>query len=270
MSVARVVMAGAVLAVLVLSAVAVLSSPPHRIGVLPTTSILADGEELTYEVRWTFFKLGTIRIVTRGDYSSTAYIDSYDDVPFVELHSVHSTQMDSLFRSVSSRSLELVDGRWKGLEYRYDHARGMVYVDEIVCAKPADAPSSVVPKDTIPVGRRDFVDGLSIAFYPRRYVHTGQTVSVPTILYGKLGQTTFDFSADTRNEEIDSHPGPIRVIEVQGSTSVVGVYGMTGGFTGWFTDDSSAVPVKGELKVLIGNVDVELIRWKRGAWTPPI
>jgi hypothetical protein len=59
------------------------------------------------------------------------------------------------------------------------------------------------------------------------------------------------------------------VVEVHGNTSAVGVFGMTGEFTGWFSDDEAAVPIKGELKVLLGTVTVELIGWKRSGWSPP-
>jgi hypothetical protein len=44
---------------------------------------------------------------------------------------------------------------------------------------------------------------------------------------------------------------------------------MTGDFVGWFSDDAAAVPIKGKLKVLLGNVTVELIRWNRKGWNPP-
>ena len=56
---------------------------------------------------------------------------------------------------------------------------------------------------------------------------------------------------------------PVRVLEVEGSANAVGVYGMTGDFTGWFSDDEAAVLIKGRLKVLLGSVTVELIQWDR-------
>jgi hypothetical protein len=62
---------------------------------------------------------------------------------------------------------------------------------------------------------------------------------------------------------------PVRVIEVEGTTTVEGIYGMTGGFRGWFSDDSAAVPIKGRLKVLLGEVEIELTTWNRKGWNPP-
>jgi hypothetical protein len=127
-----------------------------------------------------------------------------------------------------------------------------------------------VPKDTIRLVSRDFVDGLSIAYFPRRYVHTSQSVAVPTVLYGKIGTTTFHFNRRKTEGTLEVLDRPVKMIEVEGTTSAVGIFGMSGEFRGWFSDDSAAVPLKGKLNVLLGNVNVELIRWKRGSWSPPL
>jgi hypothetical protein len=116
----------------------------------------------------------------------------------------------------------------------------------------------------------EFVDGLSIAFFPRRFIHRNVSVVVPTVLYGKMGKTTFHFSQKKTTETLEVLDRPVRMVEIEGTTSVVGIFGMTGDFRGWFSDDEAAVPLKGRLRVLLGSVDVELIRWKRTGWNPPI
>jgi hypothetical protein len=114
------------------------------------------------------------------------------------------------------------------------------------------------------------VDGLSIGYMPRRFIRSHQRLDVPTILNGKLGLTTFFFDGRTTQAEIEALESPVRVVEVRGTTNAEGIYGMTGDFVGWFSDDAAAVPIKGELKVLIGSVTVELVRWNSGGWTPPV
>jgi hypothetical protein len=114
-----------------------------------------------------------------------------------------------------------------------------------------------------------FIDGLSIGFFPRRFVQATQTVVVPTVLYGKMGKTTFWFTHNVVEEEIDALDHPVRVVEVEGTTDVEGIFGMTGDFTGYFSDDAVGVPIKGKLKVLIGTVTVELMKWNRKGWSPP-
>ncbi len=238
-------------------------------GRLPSSAIILDGEELVYEVSWTFFKIGTVRLRTSGDYSAVALIDSYDDLPFVDLHSVHYSWMDSSFFSRGSRSVELRENAWWGLDYAYHLPEHQLQVKEIYQTALDSPPQERGTIDTVMLADTSFVDGISIAFFPRARIHTNVPVSVPTVLYGKLGATDFYFDGHKTTESIEALDDPVRVVEVQGATSVVGVYGMTGAFTGWFSDDSAAVPIKGAVKVLLGDVDVEIIQWKRDGWKPP-
>jgi len=235
----------------------------------PENNVIADGEDLVYEVSWAFVKLGTIRLKTHRDRTSEAYIHSYDGLPFVDLHSVHYTTLDSCFYSLASRSLEKKEDEWWGLEYRFDTARKRLYVEEVFKKDFASPPYRRDMRDTIQLSSMSFIDGLSIAYFPRAFLHTRQTLTVPTVLYGKLGETTFTFGGLPTTESIDALPYPVRVIEVPGTTTVQGIYGMTGNFTGWFSDDAAGVPIKGKLKVLIGSVTVELIQWNRKGWSPP-
>lgn len=269
MNATRILVGTGLISTLLMGAAFVAAHPPVDTGVLPTSRMLSGGEELTYEVSWSFLDLGTIRLITRDDYTATAYIDSYDGVPVVDLHAVFVTTMDSAFRSLHSRSLELKEGFWEGLDYRYDQAAGKIFIDRVRMNDPHGETISRTPRDTMDLPGADFVDGLSIAMYPRRYIHTNSRVDVPTILYGKMGTTTFDFTQNRVMEELDALEYPVRMHEVTGATSVVGIFGMTGDFTGWFSDDSAAVPLRGKLKVLIGNVELQLIRWKKHGWNPP-
>ena len=244
---------------------AFLSIPGEVVG----TSVSQPGEQYTYEVSWTWFKLGTIRVQTLAGGRAEAHIDSYPNVPFVDLHSIHYTTMDSLFYSHASLSMEKDDSLWSGLDYVYDLPQKKLIVESITMHSPADLPSVRAIKDTLQLPSSEFLDGLSIAYFPRRFIHTDATMTVPTVLYGKLGQTTFGFHRKSTTQSIDALENPVKVVEIDGNTSAVGIYGMTGDFTGWFSDDSAAVPIKGKLKVLIGSVTIELVNWHRAGWSPP-
>jgi hypothetical protein len=246
-----------------------LGSSLDRRGTLPSQAVVDNGEVLTYEVRWTFFKLGSITIHTRRNYTAEAHVDSYEGVPFVDLHSIHYTTMDSFFFSRGCRSVEKQDDGWKGLEYVYDLPGRTLTVEETTLKDPSAAPSSRKPVGSVSLRDTSFLDGVSIAYFPRMFVHTNRTVEVPTVLYGKIGMTTFYFTNNKTTEKIDAVDSPVRLIEVEGTTTVQGIYGMTGDFRGWFSDDSAAVPIKGRLKVLLGEVEVELIQWNRKGWNPP-
>jgi hypothetical protein len=231
--------------------------------------VFQEGEELVYEVSWTIFKLGTVRLSSHAGYSAEAQIHSYENVPFVDLHSVHYTEMDSALYSRGSHSVEKKGDEWWGLNYIYDTAGNRLMIEETYQKDLKSTPYRHDMRDTIRMETMDFLDGLSIGYFPRSLIHSEQTVTVPTVLYGKLGMTTFSCTNDKTTESIDADETPIRVVEVDGTTTVHGLFGMNGDFKGWFSDDSAAVPIKGKLKVLLGNVTIELIQWKRAGWNPP-
>jgi hypothetical protein len=236
----------------------------------PRPTVFQEGEELTYEVRWTMFKIGTVRIRTLPGRRAEAKIDSYDGVPFVDLHSMYATVMDSSLFSHGSRAIERTETGWKGMNYVSDSSGSRVIVEEVAYTDPILPPQSRRARDTLVPPSRDFVDGLSIGYLPRMLVHTKQRAEIPTVLNGKMGTTTFLLEGERTEEEIDACDDPVRVVVVRGMTDAVGVFGMTGEFTGWFSDDEAAVPIKGELNVLLGSVTVELIAWNRRGWTPPV
>lgn len=263
----RIIAGGLVTAALVAAALAVVSARTEGTAARSTTADVK--EDLTYEVRWAWFRLGTVRVRTWSDGSARADIDSYPSVPFVDLHSIHRSRMDPLEYSLFSSALEKRDQDWWGMEYLHDRASKQVVVQEILLADPDSTPYRRTTKDTIQLTSPSFVDGLSIAFFPRQWIRAESTVVVPTVLYGKLGTTVFWFERKHTTEDIDALEHPVRVVEVKGTTSVEGIFGMTGDFTGWFSDDRAAVPIKGKLKVLIGSVTLELMKWEREGWNPP-
>jgi hypothetical protein len=244
---------------------------PDTLDPQPASSktVIGDGEEYVYEVSWTVFKLGTIRLKASPRYTVEARIDSYPSVPFVDLHSAHYSEMDSAFYSVASHTAEKKEKDWWGLNYIYDLPQKRLIVEETHQRDPSQPPFARQVKDTLKLPTRSFVDGLAIAFYPRLFIHSVKTVDVPTVLYGKIGTTTFEFTKNKTTEDIDAVDYPVRVVEVSGTTTAVGIYGMTGDFTGWFSDDTAAVPIKGKLKVLLGSVTLELVKWNRPGWNPP-
>jgi len=235
---------------------------------IPEANSVLANEEYVYEVRWTLFRLGTIRIRSYGNLEAKAWIDSYD-IPFVNLHSIYYTRMDSSFFSLGGYSIDKGAQGWEGLNYIPDWSGKKLMVEQIRQTDASSEPYYRLMTDTLDLTSSRFVDGLSIGFLPRLLVHSRQFVKVPTVLNGKSGTTTFLFEGKVTQESIEALDEPVRVVEVKGNTSAEGIYGMTGDFTGWFSDDDAAVPIKGKLKVLIGNVTVELIRWKRGDWTLP-
>ena len=105
-------------------------------------------------------------------------------------------------------------------------------------------------------------------YFARGYVKSGQAAVIPTFINGNKGKTYFDFTDKTTDKEIDSITYPIDVIEFEGEADWVGIFGLTGGFRGWFSNDEARVPIVAKMKVIIGSVKVTLQSWKRSGWRP--
>ncbi|MDE3059368.1 MAG: DUF3108 domain-containing protein, partial [Bacteroidota bacterium] len=112
-------------------------------------------------------------------------------------------------------------------------------------------------------------DGLSLFYYARGHVHQKSSVDVPTFVDEKLVNTHINFLNKISAVTIDSVNYPIRTVELNGRVDFVGIFGMTGAFHGWFSDDDAAIPIVATMKVILGSVHIELVKWKRPGWAPP-
>ncbi|MBI5324332.1 MAG: DUF3108 domain-containing protein [Ignavibacteriae bacterium] len=81
--------------------------------------------------------------------------------------------------------------------------------------------------------------------------------------------TYINFTGKTENIEIDAVDYPVRTIFFSGKADWEGVYGVTGQFEGWFSDDNARIPIQAKMKLYIGNAEIHLIKWKRQGWAPP-
>ncbi|HXG01034.1 MAG TPA: DUF3108 domain-containing protein [Bacteroidota bacterium] len=262
------------LASLVVSALAfaVLPSPtPDSVATI--ASVMVAGEELVYEVKWTFIKLGRIRVVTlpgsgKGVYRSVAYSDSYD-LPFVDFHAYSTSEMDSTLFSRGSSLFEKNGNRWYRQMYFFDPGTRRYITEHAFVDDLHHLPAPSPTYDTIEVKFDRFQDGTSILYFARAHIHSRRAIAVPTLVRGKAGRTEFYLPAEQTTETIDAVPYPIRVMQLEGRADFEGIFGLTGDFVGWFSDDAAAVPIKAKMKVILGSINIELIEWKRDGWSPP-
>jgi hypothetical protein len=244
--------------------------PPHA-------GVVFEGEDLLYEVRWSIFKIGTIRLKTLKAlrdsssvlYSAVTFIDSYEGVPFVNLHALTYTEMDTLFASRRTQSLEKTRDRWWVLHYIFDPPSGRVFVEESWQNDLHTPPPTTRIIDTLTVDMRNVEDSFSLAFFARAHARSSMNTSVPLIVGGKVGAAHLWFNPKPSKESIDAVDYPVRVVELNGRLDVEGIFGLSGDFTGWFSDDEARVPIKGKVKVILGSVIIELKEWSRKGWVPP-
>lgn len=238
---------------------------------IPPDSVFHVGEELTYNVSYASFDIGQVRIkliesVTKDHlsyYKAEAHIDSYRGVPFVDLHAVFMSLMDGGVYATHFESRTKQDNEWPEVKYDFDYSRHTLVISHSVWK-------------TNKVGRRDTLsldtlsqDGLSLFYFARKYLFTKQNINIPTVVSEKKGNTLINFTPDRRKEEIEAVQYPIDLIHFEGEAGFVGIFGLTGGFEGWFSNDAARVPILAKMKVIIGSVRIELMKWKREGWAPP-
>ncbi len=263
-----------------------------------STSI-CPGEDLLYEVSWMGIALGRIRIQTYPStivngsviHHASAVINSYDGLPFVDVHAVDSTEMDGHLYSGTYRNFEKKSNGWFSELLTVDSLWRHVIIESYHSAEMGSPPLGAPHYDTISLSGKPMENGLSILFFAREEVRksrkgesgAGELVreddgpkglkrglSVQTVVYGKKGMTKFLFGTVPEYTEIDAYKDrKIRVVPFEGKAEFKGLFGLTGDFRGWCTDDNASIPVRAELQVLIGSVKAELIHWKRPGWTPP-
>lgn len=230
------------------------------------------GEKLEYEVSYSIFSLGKVRLevidsasrMGRVVYRAKAFMDSYAGVPFVNLHWVFYSEIDPRMYSHFFSGVDTKDsGNISYSDYSFDYAHGQVHVEKGIRQHQGSVRNGF---DTIST---EYQDGLSLFYYARANVHSNTEINVPTFVNEKKVNTFINFMNKKTSSEVDAVKYPVETIEFNGRADFVGIFGLTGGFTGWFSNDAAAIPIVAKMKVLIGSIRVELVEWNRPGWIPP-
>lgn len=237
--------------------------------------MLEVGEELEYKVSYSFFNIGTIRTKVLGReehdgrtfYRTSAIIDSNPDLSWlVTLHIRFYSEMDGAvysYRWIMDDSTKQ-ETNYKAFRFDYDSRRAYLEVGK-VSPSGERKPESF---DTVTVDA-NCQDGLSLFYYAREHVHQKNQENVPTLIEKKQEQTFINFLNKSTYAEADAVNYPVDVVEFDGKANYVGIFGLTGGFRGWFSNDDASVPILARMNVFLGSVKIQLIRWSRPGWQPP-
>ena len=232
------------------------------------------GEDLFYNVRYGFFDLGSVQIKTPQKivesgitlYKMMAYIDSYSGVPFVDLHVVYESFIDEQVFPKKFIARTMKDDHVQYDTYDFDNEKKIVVFRHGRGTKENFSLIEQTDTNDIDVPHQD---GLSIFFYARIKAGANRYDLVPTYHENKKSTTEIHFTKKIENTEVDDVEYPIATSYLDGKMNFIGIFGLTGGFQGWFSNDETKIPIVAKLKVLVGNVTVELQKWKRGNWNPP-
>ncbi len=237
---------------------------------IPPSHVLVENEELTYNVRYGPFDLGQVRLKVLSSWNESgarvyhcrALIDSYKGVPFVSLHAIYESVVDSAAFSHRFNGKTKDGDIWRFGRYTFDyaHGRGIIEVGE--------RDSVVAKRDTMEISG-PLQDGLSLFYCARQRLYDNHSETIPTVVTEQKVTTRINFRNGRTEAKVDAIDYPVDVVYFDGVADFVGVYGMTGGFEGWFSNDEARIPILAKMQVIIGSVTIELMEWKRPGWTPP-
>ena len=230
---------------------------------------LRAGEELTYIVKYAFLNLGEVKFHIKNNMvidgkkitETIAHMDSYEGLPFVDLHQTYYSFIDSNFYPVEFLGLMLEEDT-NYVKYIFEN-------DSLIKITKGDYNSGKIKFDSTAIVEKKCQDGLSILFYARKFVGMDTTLYIPCFVNEKEEKTKINFYSKNESVEIDNVDYEIGCMKIDGETDFVSVYGLTGEFEGWFSNDVQSVPIKAKMNVIIGSVTLELIKWDNKHWEPP-
>ncbi len=229
------------------------------------------GEELTYVVKYSVMKLGEVRlkikdkkiIKGRTYYVTSAYIDSYSGIPFVDLHQIYESYVDKNLYSHFFRALIIGDDYTAYTEYDFNYDKSSIHVKKGKVNPPQIWTDSTTSAD------KKYQDGLSIFYYARMNSGQDQNFDVPCFVTEEKVYTKLNFYDKIEGVYNDVVDYDVACFKLDGETDFVSVFGLTGYFEGWFSADAASVPIIAKMKVIIGNITLELKSWKKKDWMPP-
>ncbi|MBP6671879.1 MAG: DUF3108 domain-containing protein [Bacteroidetes bacterium] len=237
-----------------------------------STSMFMPGEELQYNVSYSVFDIGLVKMTIIDSayrngvkvFKGKAYLDSYSGLPFVDLHQVFYSEMDeeafSQFFITHNTSKPEKMGYVK---YTYEYDKNKFNYEF------GTDPGGVVTKSGEGTVSERNLDGLSLFYYARLNFLQVKKFSVPVLVSEKSYKTHFNFMNKLGEQDIDAVKYPVETVEFDGTSDFTGVFGLTGYFRGFFSNDEAGIPIVAKMKVILGSVHIELIKWNRPGWAPP-
>jgi len=223
------------------------------------------GEYLRYDVKWSFFYLGSLKLyVLEVDtvdharvYHCKIHIDSNPKLPFVNIHDVYETYIDA--EGLFSRRFVSYEQKSDHVIYtRYDFNYQQNTVSIRIENRYSDHTETVL--DSVGKIPDKVQDSLSLLYFARAMVKYSINASVPVFAYNKLDTTVIRFTGDART--FDLHDLDLTGYYLDGRLKFVGIAGIKDDFKGWFSLDLQRVPLKAYMKAFVGSVRIELKEWE--------
>lgn len=220
-------------------------------------------EVFTYEVRYSFFKLGEVEttIVRDTTYDGQkmwwlrTIITSNPGIPFVGKEENHYNTL-----MVETDSLPYTELYWRDNvdeeefddeRYVFDYENEQVYYSE-----------KGTPIDTLALTERAS-SGQLIFYYSRLFAGTDKPYRLPVYLEGEKGYINGSNSSDIEMREYDAFEEPVKTYFSEGDANIDGPFGFRGKYKAWYIADDLRIPAEAHARVWLGNVKVKIIDYQK-------
>lgn len=234
---------------------------------------MSEGEELNYVVYYGFIKLGEVKMKVIGKhsgngktvYSSRATMKSYSGIPFVSLNSLFESDIVFDGKEMYSEKFKATEFYEDGvitIEYKFNYDSQYVYVHKVNKGKVEKDENIHFNKNV------RFQDGLSLFYSSRLNSFSAENFIIPVFMNEAETFVNYYFSAKPEEISLSILDDDIKAVKCNGTANFTGVFGLSGEFAGWFSNDEERIPLKSQMNVIIGNITLELDTFKRTGWKP--
>jgi len=112
----------------------------------------------------------------------------------------------------------------------------------------------------------DYYDVLGAIIMMRCLLSSGGHLTLPTIIDFAMKKTALYFTNEVKAIKVTAFDRPLKARLVVDMANWEAWTGISGPFSGWFSDDEAAIPLKIRLKIPLGRVTLELEHIRRPDW----
>lgn len=230
------------------------------------SQIFHSPEYLKYHVEYAWFRLGVLEFSAQPMGNSDLVeavitVKSNPSLPFVHL--------DWKFKSTfDQKNLRTV--KYEAYNYSSDTIYTIYdfrYAEKKVYISRYDKRRKLLKSAVKEISESE-LDAMTL-FYFARFQKKGTSIAKIEI-WNDFVKESASLKVELNPElvEVENLNRSIMTHYVSGKADINGLYGLSGKFSGYFSDDSSSVPVLSKLNVLIGSVTCKLVEYKNKDWHP--
>ena len=218
-----------------------------------------------------FIELGELRfkVLERIDdknktyFRTMVFIDSYPGIPFVDLHDIYESNYDVNDYSVYFKAVRKLNEKYYFTFYTVNEQSNRIEIK-----KGLLSPFKIYTDSSCDFTHR-YQDGLSLFYYARRNAGKKEKRDIECFIDEKYVQVDMNFDDEPERVENSYIDYAVECIKIDGKINFESIFGLTGDYSGWFSDDDCFVPVLAKLNVIIGQITLQLKSWHKPGWKPP-